>query len=124
VAEHLVANQKTVGSNPTTRSIICPFGGNGQHTCLVSRKFEFDSRKGLHEEAKVSEGITTAEELRPVYWRLRSRPYRPWANRHGRKTDGCYGTYRHPRTTNERRQAEKSWKSQSKRKRQYNIKAL
>ncbi len=92
----------------------------------------------------------TAEELRPVYWRLRSRPYRPWAHRHGRKTDGCYGTYRHPKTTNERRQAfqnkdeneppirarrnhnnlinawddrnadtEKSWKAQSKRKRQF-----
>ncbi len=92
----------------------------------------------------------TAEELRPVYWRLRSRPYRPWANRHGRKTDGCYGTFRHPKTTNERRQAfqnkdeneppirarrnhkniihawddrnahsEKSWKAQSKRKRQF-----
>ena len=93
----------------------------------------------------------TAEELRPVYWRLRrDRPYRPWADRHGRKTDGCYGTYRHPKTTNECRQAfqnkdeneppirarrnrnnlitawddrnahsEKSWKAQSKRKRQF-----
>jgi len=92
----------------------------------------------------------TAEELRPVYWRLRSRPYRPWEQRHGHKTDGCYGTYRHPKTNNERRQAfqnkdenepsirarrnfnniitawddrnahsEKSWKAQSKRKRQF-----
>ena len=92
----------------------------------------------------------TAEELRPVYWRLRSRPYRPREQRHGHKTDGCYGTYRHPKTNNERRQAfqnkdenkpsirarrnfnniitawddrnahsEKSWKAQSKRKRQF-----
>ena len=92
----------------------------------------------------------TAEELRPVYWRLRSRPWISWRNRHGRKTDGCYGTYRHPKTLNEIRQAfqnkdeneppirarrnrnnlitawddrnahsEKSWKAQSKRKRQF-----
>ncbi len=92
----------------------------------------------------------TAEELRPVYWRLRSRPWVPWRNRHGRKTDGCHGTFRHPKTNNERRQAfqnkdenepsirarrnfnniitawddrnahsEKSWKAQSKRKRQF-----
>ncbi len=92
----------------------------------------------------------TAEELRPVYWRRRSRPWVPWRNRHGRKTDGCYGTFRHPKTNNERRQAfqnkdeneppirarrnyntiitawddriahsEKSWKAQSKRKRQF-----
>jgi hypothetical protein len=92
----------------------------------------------------------TAEDLRPVYWRLRARRHIPWRNRHGRKTEGCYGTYRHPKTTNERRQAfrnrdedepvirarrnhkniihawddrnahsEKSWKAQSKRKRQF-----
>ncbi len=95
----------------------------------------------------------TAEELRPVYWRLRALRARyraPWRDRQGRKTEGCCGTYRHPRTTNERRQAfqnkdeneppirarrncnniitawddryahsEKSWKAQSKRKRQF-----
>jgi len=49
----------------------------------------------------------TATELRPVYWGIRSqrRPWRPWQNRHGRKTEHCYGNLRHPRTTNERRQA-------------------
>ncbi len=48
----------------------------------------------------------TAQELQPVYWRLRrQRPWRPWQNRHGRKTEYCFGTFRHPKTTNERRQA-------------------
>ncbi len=93
----------------------------------------------------------TAAELSTVYWRLRSRKrWSRWEHRHGRKTDGCYGTFRHPKTNNERRQAfqnkdeneppirarrnyntiitawddriahsEKSWKAQSKRKRQF-----
>jgi hypothetical protein len=45
----------------------------------------------------------TAEDLRPTYWGLRRWRYR-WP-RMGRKAERAYGTYRNPRTTNERRQA-------------------
>ncbi len=47
----------------------------------------------------------TAEDLRTIYWLLRSRRYLPWRDRHGRKASNAYGHWRSPRTTNERRQA-------------------
>lgn len=94
----------------------------------------------------------TPEDLEPVYWRIRARG-RHWGWRNSRDRGAkrsCYGGYRNPKTSNERRQAfqdkdeneppirarrnfnniitawddrtvhsEKSWKLQSKRKRQY-----
>ena len=49
----------------------------------------------------------TAEDLRPVYWQLRSQRYRyrPWRDRHGRKASNAYGHYRKPKTQNEKRAA-------------------
>lgn len=50
----------------------------------------------------------TAEELQPIYWEIRGRRWkkrRYGRYRHGRKTECCYGTFRHPKTNNERRQA-------------------
>lgn len=94
----------------------------------------------------------TAEDLEPIYRRIKmSRSRKPkWLYRQGRKTNYCYGRYRNPHTTNEKRKSfpiqeegepkirakrnynnlptswddkithpHKSWKYQSKRKRQY-----
>lgn len=50
----------------------------------------------------------TAEELEPIYWVIRARwrkKRRYGRYRQGRKAERCYGSFRHPRTTNERRQA-------------------
>lgn len=93
----------------------------------------------------------TAEELAPIYYRLRALRWKGrWTRKQGLKSGCCYGTWKTPRTLNEIRQAvqnkdegeppirgrrnknnlpsawddkysdaQKSWKYQSKRKKQY-----